>query len=157
LARLIPRSQSIAFLQRQVFTGEPLDPDTTAFAVHGDKIVAVGNLPEVVKAVPTNAQRIDPAGKSLFPGFIDSHSHSSEGGINRVSADATMSQLVAFVTRTKKSGKCMNGDFLQISGLPLEFWSDYQGRRQPAHYRYPDLLFEPGSFANSAFPTTSRA
>jgi predicted amidohydrolase YtcJ len=116
------------FFNAKIFTGEPLNPYAAAVAVHGDKIVAVGNLPEVAKAVPANAERIDLRGKSLLSGFIDSHSHSIEGGINRVSADAsenvkTMSQLVAFVTGAKKSGKGMNGDFLQIFGLPLEFWS----------------------------------
>jgi predicted amidohydrolase YtcJ len=116
------------FFNAKIFTGEPLNPYAAAVAVHGDKIVAVGNLPEVAKAVPANAERIDLRGKSLLSGFIDSHSHSIEGGINRVSADAsenvkTMSQLVAFVTGAKKSGKGVNGDFLQIFGLPLEFWS----------------------------------
>lgn len=116
------------FFNAKVFTGEPQNPYATAVAVHGDKIVAVGNLPEVAKAAAANAERIDLHGKSLFPGFIDSHSHSIYGGINRVSADAsekvrTMSQLVAFAADAKKSGKGMNGEILEIFGLPLEFWS----------------------------------
>ena len=116
------------FFNAKVFTGEPQNPYATAVAVRGDKIVAVGNLPEVAKAAAANAERIDLQGKSLFPGFIDSHSHSIDGGINRVSADASenvksMNQLLAFVAQARKSGKGMNGDFLQIFGLPLEFWS----------------------------------
>ncbi len=116
------------FFNAKIFTGEPQNPYATAVAVHGDKIVAVGNLPEVEKAAGSKAERMDLHGKSLFPGFIDSHSHSIYGGTNRISADAsekvkTMSQLVAFAADAKKSGKGMNGDILEIFGLPLEFWS----------------------------------
>jgi len=112
----------------KVFTGEPEHPYSSAVAIRGEKIVAVGNLPEVAKAVPANAERIDLQGKSLFPGFIDSHSHSIDGGINRISADAsekvqTMDDLVALAADAKKSGIGMNGDILEILGLPLIFWS----------------------------------
>ena len=132
------------FFNAKVFTGEPQNPYATAVAVHGGKIVAVGNLQEVAMAAPAHAQRIDLQGQSLFPGFIDSHSHSIEGGLNRVSADASehaksMSQLVAFVTQAKKSGLGLNGDFLQIFGLPLEFWS---------HTDQLNANFGSGAYAN---------
>jgi len=117
------------FFNAKVFTGEPQNPYATAVAVHADKIVAVGNLPEVAKAASPGAERIDLHGKSLFPGFIDSHSHSIYGGTNRISADASekvksMEDLVTLAADAKKSGKGMNGDILEIFGLPLEFWSD---------------------------------
>ena len=132
------------FFNAKVFTGEPQNPYATAVAIHGDKIVAVGNLLEVAKAASANAERIDLQGKSLFPGFIDSHSHSIEGGTNRISADAsenvkTMSQLVAFMANAKASGKGMNGDILEIFGLPLEFWS---------HTDQLNANFSAGAYAN---------
>jgi predicted amidohydrolase YtcJ len=112
----------------KIFTAEPEHPYAEAVAIRGGRIVAVGNLPEVTKAVPANADRIDLQGKTLLPGFIDSHSHSIYGGINRISADAsekvrTIAELVPFVAEAKKSGVGMNGDILEIYGLPLEFWS----------------------------------
>src|SRR5260370_12725469 len=132
------------FFNAKVFTGEPQNPYATAVAIHGDKIVAVGNLLEVAKAVAANAERIDMQGKSLFPGFIDSHSHSIDGGTNRISADAsenvkTMNQLVVFTANAKKSGKGMNGDILEIFGLPLEFWS---------HTDQLNSNFSAGAYAN---------
>ena len=132
------------FFNAKVFTGEPQNPYATAVAIHGDKIVAVGNLPEVTKAASASAERIDMQGKSLFPGFIDSHSHSIEGGTNRISADAsenvkTMSQLVAFTANARKSGKGMNGEFLEVFGLPLEFWS---------HTDQLNANFSSGAYAN---------
>ena len=132
------------FFNAKVFTGEPQNPYATAVAIHGDKIVAVGNLLEVTKAASASAERINMQGKSLFPGFIDSHSHTIEGGTNRISADAsenvkTMSELVAFTANAKKSGKGMNGEFLEVFGLPLEFWS---------HTDQLNANFSSGAYAN---------
>jgi len=116
------------FYNAKVFTAEPEHPYAEAVAVEGDKIVAVGNLPEVAKSVPASAERIDLQGNSLFPGFIDSHSHSVYGGTNLISADASdklksLKDLPPFAEEAKKSGRGMRGDILEILGIPLEFWS----------------------------------
>lgn len=116
------------FFHAKIFTANPENPYAEAVAIRGDKIVAVGNLPEVEKSVSSNAERIDLDGKTLFPGFIDSHSHSIDGGLSLTGADATdkvdtLSQLPAFVDDARKAGRGMRGDILEIQGLPLEFWS----------------------------------
>ena len=116
--------ERILFIAK-VFTGHPY---AEAVAIRGENILAVGNLTEVLKAASPNAERIDLDGKSLFPGFIDSHSHSIDGGIALISADTTdkvdkIEQLPAFVVEAKKSGRGMRGDIIEILGLPLEFWS----------------------------------
>lgn len=113
----------------KVFTAEPENPYADAVAIRGDKILAVGNLAEVQKAVAdAKAERVDLHGKTLFPGFIDSHSHAIYGGISLISADATgkvrtMDELVKFVADSKNSGVALSGDIVEILGLPLEFWS----------------------------------
>jgi predicted amidohydrolase YtcJ len=116
------------FFNAKIFTAEPENPYAEAIAIRGDKILAVGAYPEVAKAVSANAERVDLHGKSLFPGFIDSHMHAMDGGMNLISADAsdsvdTMETLVAFARDSKASGVGMQGDILQILGLPLQFWS----------------------------------
>ncbi|MGB7132682.1 MAG: amidohydrolase [Candidatus Sulfotelmatobacter sp.] len=116
------------FFNAKVFAGNPDDPYAEAVAIRGDKIVAVGNLAEVEKAADAGAERVDLQGKSLFPGFIDSHTHSIDGGLNLISADASdkvaqLDQLPAFVAWAKKSGRGMRGDIVEVLGLPLEFWS----------------------------------
>jgi len=116
------------FFNAKIFTANPNNPYASAVAISGDKIVAVGNLPEVEKSVSPNAERVDLDGKTLFPGFIDSHSHSIDGGLSLTGADATdkvdtLSQLPAFVDDARKAGRGMRGDILEIQGLPLEFWS----------------------------------
>jgi predicted amidohydrolase YtcJ len=120
-------SERILF-HAKVFTGDPQNPYAEAVAIRGDKILAVGNLSEVVKAASDKAERIDLGGRSLFPGFIDSHSHSIDGGLTLISADASekvqsLGDLPAFVEEAKQTGKGMRGDILEILGLPLEFWS----------------------------------
>ena len=116
------------FFDAKVFTGDPQNPYAEAVAIRGDKILAVGSLPEVVKAASTNAERIDLEGRSLFPGFVDSHSHSIDGGLNLISANASdkvhsLEELPAFAEDAKKTGRGMRGDILEILGSPLEFWS----------------------------------
>jgi len=116
------------FFHAKVFTADAQNPYAEAVAIRGDTIIAVGNLSEVVKAASANAARIDLEGKSLFPGFIDSHSHSIDGGLSLISADASekvtaLSELAPFAEDARKTGKGMRGDILEILGLPLEFWS----------------------------------
>ena len=121
-------SQEKIFFNAKVFTGNQDDPYAEAVAIRGEQIVAVGNLPEVGKSVSAGAERVDLQGKSLFPGFIDSHSHSIDGGLNLISADASdkvekLEQLPGFVAWAKTSGRGMRGDIVEVQGLPLEFWS----------------------------------
>jgi len=116
------------FFHAKVFTGDTQNPYAEAVAIRGDKIIAVGNFPEVAKSVSQNAERIDLEGKSLFPGFIDSHSHSIDGGLALISADASekvqsLNDLPPFVEDAKKTGVGMRGDIVEILGMPLEFWS----------------------------------
>lgn len=112
----------------KVFTADPQNPYADAVAIRDGKILAVGNLSEVSKSASPNAERVNLDGKSLFPGFIDSHSHSIDGGLSLIAADATdkvqtVSQLPAFVDQARKSGRAMHGDIVEVFGLPLEIWS----------------------------------
>ena len=116
------------FYNAKVFTADPQNPYAEAVAIRGDRIVAVGNLAEIEKSSSADAEKIDLHGKSLFPGFIDSHSHSIDGGLNLISADAsdavtTLDELPPFVAEAKKTGRGMRGDILEVLGMPLEFWS----------------------------------
>ena len=116
------------FFHAKIFTADPEHPYAEAVAIRGGQIVAVGSTPEVTKSVSATAERIDLDGKSLFPGFIDSHSHSIDGGLGLIAADATdkvssLDALPPFADDAKSSGRGMRGDVLEILGLPLEFWS----------------------------------
>src|SRR6266852_160493 len=127
------------FYNGKIFTAEPEHPYAEAVAIRGDKIVGVGNLSE-------GAERVNLEGKSLLPGFIDSHSHSVEGGINLISAEVgedlkSLDELAAFAAEAKKSGRGMRGDILEILGLPLQTWS---------HIDELNGRFNAGSYENQA-------
>jgi predicted amidohydrolase YtcJ len=134
------------FYNAKIFTAEPEHRYAEAVAIRGDKILGVGNLSEVTKLVSAGAERVNLDGKSLFPGFIDSHSHSIEGGINLISAEVgedlkSLDELAAFAAEAKKSGRGMRGDILEILGLPLQTWS---------HIDELNGRFNAGSYENQA-------
>src|SRR5690349_16405778 len=64
----------------KVFTGVADHPYAEAVAIRGDKIVAVGNLAEVMQAAGKGSERVDLGGRTLLPGLIDSHAHPIDGG-----------------------------------------------------------------------------
>ena len=112
----------------KVFTGEPELPYAEAVAIRGDKIEAVGVNSDAFKAVGMNAEKIDLQGKTLLPGLIDSHTHVMDSAPILIGADVgdkvhTLDDLVAFVAEARRSGRGMRGRFLDITSLPLEFWS----------------------------------
>src|SRR5271163_4958281 len=75
------RANERIFFNAKIFTAEPDAPYAEALAIRGDKILAVGSYSEVAKSVSASAERVDLQGKSLFPGFIDSHSHTADGDL----------------------------------------------------------------------------
>src|SRR4051794_16748932 len=112
----------------KIFTADSSHPYAEAVAIRGDKIVAVGNLGEVAKAVGANAEKIDLKGKLLLPGLIDSHAHAVDGGLSLISADigenaSTMEDLFKFAEKSRTNGRGMQGGVLVVSGLALEYWS----------------------------------
>ena len=116
------------FYNARIFTAETEHPYAEAVAIRGNEIVAVGSRAEVEKRVGKQAERIDLHGQLLLPGFIDSHTHSVQGGLSLISADVSdkvqsIDDLVAFIADARKSGKGMRGNVLSISGMPLAFWS----------------------------------
>jgi predicted amidohydrolase YtcJ len=130
----------------KIFTGDSQHPYAEAIAIRGDKIVAVGTRAEASSAVEADAESIDLQGKTLLPGFIDSHIHAVHGGVSLITADvadkmSSISELVAFAAEAKKNGKGMRGDLLYIGGLPLAFWSKTDEL---------NAQFNSGPFANQA-------
>jgi predicted amidohydrolase YtcJ len=139
-------AQERVFYNAKIFTAEPEHPYAEAVAIRGGKIVAVGNLNEVSKSVSAGAERVDLQGKTLFPGFIDSHSHSIDGGTNLISAEVgedlkSLDELMAFASEAQKSGRGMRGDILEILGLPLATWS---------HLEELNAKFNSGPYENQA-------
>jgi len=127
LAQGTDKAERVLF-HAKVFTGVPEHPYAEAVAIRGDKVVAVGNISDVSRAVSAAAEKVDLQGKMLLPGLIDSHAHPIDGGVDLIGADfsekePSIDELVKFAEEARKSGKGMRGDVLRMSGMPLEFWS----------------------------------
>src|SRR5579863_1969504 len=112
----------------KIFTGESEHPYAEAVAIRGDKIVAVGTRAQAAGAVSPDAEQIDLKGNFLTPGLIDSHCHAIDGGLTLISADigenvSSVDELVAFAADARRTGRGMKGNILDVSGIPLAFWS----------------------------------
>ena len=64
-----------------IITMDPQKPAATALAVKSYKVLAVGDEEEILELVPTAKRVIDLGGKTVIPGFIDSHTHLTSSGV----------------------------------------------------------------------------
>ena len=64
----------------RVLTMDPAQPRAEAVALAAGKIVAVGTTAEVEALAGAGCQRIDAGGRTLLPGFVESHLHLVLGG-----------------------------------------------------------------------------
>jgi len=71
------------FTAKKVITMERGNPEATAVAILGKRIVAVGSLPDVKAALGETKYTMDEtfASKIILPGFIDQHLHPVLGGL----------------------------------------------------------------------------
>ena len=125
---------TILFYNAHVFTAEPNAPYAEAVAIRGDRIVAVGALESVERAVGPSARRVDLGGRFLMPGMLDAHAHPIGsrkvlgGGAILVLANFpdtsdSLPDLVSFVGKTVDSRASVMGDTVIVNGLDTGYWS----------------------------------
>ncbi|MCH8832183.1 MAG: amidohydrolase, partial [Chloroflexi bacterium] len=66
---------SLLLLNARVLTMDHNQAGAQAVAVHGNTIAAVGSSSELAALAAPATQTIDCGGKTLIPGFVDSHCH----------------------------------------------------------------------------------
>ena len=71
-------------LNARIFTSDDEQPNAEAFAVKGDRFVAVGSSDAVRNLATSQTEIIDAEGMFITPGFIDAHSHPSGAGVNEL-------------------------------------------------------------------------
>lgn len=76
---------SIVF-NAKIYTVDKNFSNAEAFAVKDGKFVAVGNTSDILASYEAE-NKIDVAGKTVFPGFIDAHCHFYRLGTNKQSVD----------------------------------------------------------------------
>lgn len=73
---------TFVFTNATVLTMDPDAPRATAVAVAGDRIIAVGTDAEITALAGSGTRMIDARGRTLLPGFVESHVHLFMGGYN---------------------------------------------------------------------------
>ncbi|MBM4472045.1 amidohydrolase family protein [Rhodococcus hoagii] len=73
---------------RGVVVPAPGAPAATAFAVSGGKFVAVGSDEDIRALAGPTTEVIDLGGRTVVPGFIETHVHPHMSGMNSVNVDA---------------------------------------------------------------------
>ncbi|MCY6382165.1 amidohydrolase [Hoeflea prorocentri] len=115
-----------------LFTGGPIisvdktNPTPEAVVIENGKILFAGPLSEARSRMPSALERVDLAGSSLLPGFIDAHSHPLWAAKTRgapvvdVRAETvpTFDALLAKIERRVAAAK--SGEFLLFFGLDAQ-------------------------------------
>jgi hypothetical protein len=65
----------LVVINANVYTIDPSLPRASAFAVKGDRFLAVGSTDEIRNLAGGNTQVVDAQGMTVVPGFIDCHVH----------------------------------------------------------------------------------
>ncbi len=74
-AELMTEKADVVFVNGVVLTMEAEQPEAQAVAVQGNRILAVGSNAEIEALKDGKTRVIDLGGKTLMPGFIDTHAH----------------------------------------------------------------------------------
>jgi len=122
---------ALVFRDARIVTYDATRPEATTVATRDGRIVAVGNLDEVLAAAGPRAEQIDLAGRTVVPGFIDAHNHfactaETFAAIDaRPSSAGSIAELVALVDhaaeRTPPGG--------WVRGFGMDYTRFAEGRR----------------------------
>src|SRR6266567_5551397 len=106
-----PTPADLILLSARIWTGDPARPSAEALAVRGGHLVALGSNHDVEKLRGPKTRVVDAKGRRVVPGFIDSHTHMTMGGLNLLAVDLRKTkdpddftrQLAAFA-KTRPAG-----------------------------------------------------
>jgi len=102
-------------INARVFTSDPENPSAEAFAVKGDRFLAVGSSADIRALAGSNTEIVDAEGMFVTPGFIDAHSHPSGAGVNelvQVNADLRSASDIAAALQ-ERAGSTPAGQWIQ--------------------------------------------
>lgn len=116
----IPREAAadVILLSGNVITMDPRKPGAQAVAIKDERFLKVGNEAEVRALAGRKTEIIALQGRTVAPGFIDSHQHLSQVGTNLLQIDcspgvcksiAQIQQAVLKETRRKPRGEWIRG------------------------------------------------
>jgi hypothetical protein len=81
----------------QVLTVDPAFTVARAMAIKDGRVVAVGSRDEVLATPGSRTRRIDLGGRTVIPGFVDTHAHLDREGLRRTYPDLQGCRSIADV------------------------------------------------------------
>jgi len=78
---------SVVYRGGPVYTANPANETASAVALRGDRILAVGDVSDILHLVGPATEVVDLAGNSILPGLIDAHSHITGHGQDLAALD----------------------------------------------------------------------
>lgn len=136
-------SADLVLLNGNILTMNPKMPNAQAIAVKGNRISHVGTNQEVSQLISENTKIIQLDGKTVLPGFIDTHIHVTDYGrlltwLNLETAKSIkeiQSQLSQHVKQTGKGkwvlGRALNQNVLAEKRLPTRHDLDLASPENP--------------------------
>ncbi|MGI8469322.1 MAG: amidohydrolase [Pyrinomonadaceae bacterium] len=118
-------SADLVVINANVHTLDAAKPSAEAFAVMGNRIVAVGANAEIKNFIGAKTKVIDAQGKLVLPGFNDAHVHFLEGGSGLSSVDLRDAKTPQeFVQRIKNfAAKLPKGRWILNGNWDHENWT----------------------------------
>ena len=113
----------------------PAAPEADSVAIMGGQIVALGREEDLERLSAASTRRVDLAGRTLLPGFIDSHTHLLETGLKETTWELDLDGLSRsevlerLAAETRARGK---GEWVIARGWDESRWEEhrYLGRRE---------------------------
>lgn len=108
----------------KIYTADKSNPLVEAVAIEGDKIVYSGLLSGIEKFKDEETQIIDLQGKTMTPGFIESHGHIMGLGYNELNLDLmTVKSYDELVEKVKEAvAKAQPGQWIVGQGWHQDKW-----------------------------------
>lgn len=114
----------LAFINGQIVTMDEKTPEAAAVAVRDGVIIAVGSREEINRYISDRTEVIDLEGKTLIPGFIDSHAHFMGIGRSKLTLDLRSCRSWGeIVEKVKKAvAQARPGEWILGRGWHQEKW-----------------------------------
>lgn len=128
----VPEPADILYVNGHLYTMDANNSEADAFAVRGDRIIAVGSSEDLKKSIRPK-QVVDLQGKTVLPGLIDSHAHLMGLGIAKLTIDlvgaSSEEQIASLVAERVKNSE--PGQWVRGRGWDQNLW---RSKRFPSHH-----------------------
>ncbi len=113
-----------------IYTMDSQMPKAEAVGVKGGKIAFVGSAAEAEKGISETTKVIDLQGKTMTPGFIESHAHIMGIGYNRIQVDllSTKSYQEVIDKVAEAVANAQPGDWIVGRGWHQDKWDSIPGK-----------------------------